>query len=127
MIPNHKQFIEAIKEKKKVSLRLYSKADSGVIDLTCAPLDYGPRAGIPDGVNRYSLWDYTSNTGSHILSLLPEQILGLSVLGAEFDPAEFGVPPAQWSIPRDWGLPSGAGMEKPSAGPAQTEKQPQRL
>ena len=75
MIPNHKQFIEAIQEKKKVSLRLYSKADSGVIDLACAPLDYGPGAGIPDGVNRYSLWDYTSNNGSHILSLLPEQEL----------------------------------------------------
>ena len=33
MIPNHKQFIEAIKEKKKVCLQFYSKADSGVIDL----------------------------------------------------------------------------------------------
>jgi hypothetical protein len=39
MIPNHKQFIEAINEKKRVSLRLYSTADSGVIDLICAPLD----------------------------------------------------------------------------------------
>ena len=40
MIPNHKQFIEAIGEKKKVSMRFYSKADSGIIDLVCAPLDY---------------------------------------------------------------------------------------
>ena len=106
MIPNHKQFIEAIGERKKVCLRLYSKADSGVIDLVCAPLDYGQGGEIKDGVNRYSLWDYTSNNGTHMLKLLPEQILQLNVLGSVFDPAEFGVPPPAWSIPRDWVPPS---------------------
>jgi hypothetical protein len=106
MIPNHKQFIAAIEEKKKVCLRFYSRADSGVIDLVCAPLDYGPGIGIPDGVNRYSLWDYTSNNGSHTLSLLPEQILGLQVLGEAFDPAEFGVRPSPWLVPRTWGSPA---------------------
>jgi hypothetical protein len=111
MIKNHEQFIEAIKEKKKVCLRFYSKADSGVIDLVCAPMDYGPGAGIPDGINRYSLWDYTSNNGSHTLSLLPEQVLDLRLLGEGFEPAEFGVPPLQWWIPRDWGSPSRAGTE----------------
>lgn len=115
MIPNHKQFIEALQEKNKVCLRFYSKADSGVIDLVCAPLDYGPGAGIPDGINRYSLWDYTSNNGSHTLSFLPEQILDLSVLGQAFDPAEFPVPPTGWSIQRDWGSPSRAGVEIRSA------------
>ena len=125
MIPNHKEFIEAIKEKKKVCLRFYSKADSGVIDLVCAPMDYGPGAGIQDGVNRYWLWDYTSNTGSPTLGLLPEQVLDLRVLGEVFDPAEFGVLPGAWSIPRDWGLPSGGGTEirtrnnlGPDGGPA---------
>lgn len=111
MIPNHKEFIEAIQEKRKVSLRLYSKADSGVIDLVCAPLDYGPRTGASGAVNQYLLWDYTSNSGSHLLEMLPEQILALSVLGAVFDPAAFGVPAQAWSIPRDWGLPCAAGTE----------------
>ena len=115
MIPNHKEFIQAIIEKKKVCLRLYSTADSGVIDLVCAPMDYGPGGGIQDGVNRYRLWDYTSNNGSHLLALMPEQILDLSVLGAPFDPAEFGAPPPAWSIPRDWGLPSGVGADIRSA------------
>lgn len=108
MIPNHKQFIEAIKDRKKVSLRLYSKADSGVIDLICAPLDYGPASVTPDGVNRYRLWDYSRNNGSNILSLLPEQILDLSVLGLTFDPTEFGNPAPEWAIPRDWGSPTAA-------------------
>ena len=106
MIPNHKQFIEAIKEKRKVCLRFYSKADTGVVDLVCAPMDYGPGAGIPDGVNRYSLWDYTSNNGSHTLSLLPGQVLDLRVLGEVFDPAQIEVASPQWSIPRDWGTQS---------------------
>lgn len=89
MIPNHKQFIEAINEKKKVRVRFYSKADSGVVDLVCAPMDYGPGAGVQDGVNRYWLWDYSSNNGSHTLSLLPAQILELRVQGEVFDPAQF--------------------------------------
>ena len=103
MIPNHKRFIEAIKERNKVCVRFYSKADSGVIDLVCAPMDYGPGAGIPDGVNRYSLWDYTSNNGSHTLSLLPEQVLDLRVLGEVFDPTQIDVRPPHWFIERDWG------------------------
>ena len=80
MIPNHIQFIEAIKAKTKVCVRFYSKADSGVIDLVCAPMDYGPGAGVQDGINRYSLWDYTSNNGSHTLG--PAAGTGLGLAGA---------------------------------------------
>ncbi|HWX23374.1 MAG TPA: hypothetical protein VN578_26025 [Candidatus Binatia bacterium] len=115
MIPNHKQFIGAIQEKKKVCLRFYSKADSGVIDLVCAPVDYGPAGEVRDGVNRYQFWDYSSNNGSHVLALLAEQILTLSVLGAVFDPAEFGRPSTAWSLPREWGAPAGTNIEIPSA------------
>ena len=115
MIPNHKQFLEAIQEKKKVCLRFYSKADSGVIDLICAPLDYGPGGGMQDGVNGYQLWDYSSNNGSHLLVLLPEQVIDLSILGTGFDPAELGALPAAWSVPRDWRAPSRAGSAIQSA------------
>src|SRR5690242_5379288 len=93
MIPNHKQFIEAIKEKKKVCLRFYSNADSGVIDLVCAPMDYGPGPDPNDGVNRYWFWDYTRNTGSSTLGLSPVQVLDLRILGESFDPADFNAPP----------------------------------
>ena len=103
MIPNHEQFIEAIQQKKKVALRFYSTADSQVIDLVCAPMDYGAAAEAPDGVNRYSLWDYTSNNGSHTLSLLPEQVLDIRVLGELFDPAQIDVRPQHWFVARDWG------------------------
>ncbi|HLH53063.1 MAG TPA: hypothetical protein VKY92_05550 [Verrucomicrobiae bacterium] len=92
MIPNHTQFIEAIKEKHKVCLRFYSRADSAVIDLVCAPMDYGRGADTNDGVNRYWFWDYSSNTGSQTLGLLPEQVLDVRILGELFDPAVFNAP-----------------------------------
>ena len=106
MIPNHTQFIEAIQAKKKVCVRYYSKADSGVLDRVCAPLDYGPGGEIEDGLNRYWLWDYAANTGPHTLGLVPEQIVDLQVLGEVFDPVQLDVRPPQWSIPRDWGAPA---------------------
>lgn len=59
MIPNHKQFIEAIKEKHKVCSRFYSIADGGVIDLVCAPMDYGPGAGVQEGVIRTSALSFS--------------------------------------------------------------------
>jgi hypothetical protein len=49
MIPNHKEFIEAINEKKKVRVRFYSQADSGLLDRVCAPMDYGPGGGLAEG------------------------------------------------------------------------------
>ncbi len=105
MIPNHKQFIAAIHGKKKVCVRFYSKADNGVLDRVCAPMDYGPGGAIEDGLNRYWLWDYGSNTGSHTLGLVPQQIMDLQVLGEVFDPAQLDARPPPWSVPRDWGSP----------------------
>jgi hypothetical protein len=102
MIPNHQQFIEAIQQRKKVYVRYYSKADSGVLDRVCAPMDYGPGGDIPDGLNRYWLWDYASNTGTRTLGLMSQQIVDLQVLGEVFEPADIGVRPVPWSTPRDW-------------------------
>jgi hypothetical protein len=117
MISNHYQFIEAIREKRKVNLRFYSKADSGVLDLVCAPLDYGLQAESPSEIKRYSLWDYASSNGSHTLNLLPDQVLDIRLLGDHFDPAEFGMQPTPWSVTRNWGA-SPPPSEPPPQGPA---------
>ena len=77
MIPKHSLFLEAINEKKKVCVRFYSKPDSGVLDRICAPMDYGPGAANQDGLNRYWLWDYASDAGSHALGLVAQQIVDL--------------------------------------------------
>jgi len=101
MIQNHAGFIEAINTKKKVWVRLYSPADKGVIERVCAPMDYGPGVEVSDGLNRYWLWDYARNADSRTLGLTPQQIVDLQVLGEVFDPADFGVQPWQWAVPRD--------------------------
>jgi hypothetical protein len=105
MIPKHTQFIEAIKEKKKISVRYYSHADSGVLDRICAPMNYGP-GDLHDGLNRYWFWDYASNTGVHALGLMPKQIEDLQVLGELFDPAEFTSNPFVVPAPAPGSLPA---------------------
>ena len=104
MIPNHPQFLAAIQDKKKVWVKFYSKADNGVLERSCAPMDYGPGGGTQDGLNRYWLWDYASDTGSHALSLLPQQIVDLQVLGEVFDPAQFIIGPLPASVAPAVGL-----------------------
>ncbi len=89
MIPNHAQFLAALADRKKVSVRFYSKADNGVLDHICAPMSYGPSTETNDGLNRYHLWDYASITDKHTLELLPQQIVEFSVLGKEFDISDF--------------------------------------
>lgn len=123
MIPNHKQFIDAITEKKKVCLRFYSKADTGVIDLVCAPMDYGPGPDAGNDVNRYWFWDYSSNTGSPTLGLLPEQVLDLRILGQGFDPADFNTPPVNVLLFPNLGAAQGSGAPIDSAPTARLEQQ----
>ena len=106
MIANHQGFIEAIHAKKKVCVRYYSMADSGVVDRVCAPVDYGPGNDNQDGLNRYWLWDSAGNPESHLLGLLGPEIVNIQVLGDVFDPAEVTPGSWPWSIPRNWAGPS---------------------
>jgi hypothetical protein len=99
MIPNHKQFIEAVRAKRKVWVRFYSQADGGVLDRVCAPMDYGPGGESQNGLHHYWLWDYTSSTSPHTLVLAPHQIVDLQVLGEVFDPAQLEVRPCSGPSP----------------------------
>lgn len=119
MIPNHDQFLAAIHDQKKVCVRFYSQPDSGVLDRVCAPMDYGPGGDTKDGLNRYWLWDYASNTGVHTLGLVPQQVLDLQVLGEVFDPASFIVGPMAVPAPPPCG-PAPAAVA--SAGSAASQK-----
>jgi hypothetical protein len=87
MIPNHEQFLQAVRDKKKVWVKYFSKADNAVVERTCAPMDYGPGVGTSDGLHRYILWNYSNHDGENTLSLLPKQIVSLDVLGEVFDPS----------------------------------------
>lgn len=106
MIPNHSEFIEAIGERTKLRVSFYSLADDGVLDHVFAPIDYGPGDGNTDGLNRYWLWDYTTNAAVRVTGLLPQEITELHVLREVFAPAEVGVQPWAFAVPRDWGSSS---------------------
>ena len=94
MIPNHTLFLEALKDKKKVRVQFYSKADGGVVDRVFAPMAYGPGGGEnADGLNRYWLWDSSGATAC-ALGLVPQQIVDLHMLGETFESSEFTSTPA---------------------------------
>ena len=104
MIPNHAQFLDAIREKKLIRIVFYSQPDAGTVDRECAPLDYGPETGAKDELNRYWIWDPTHTAGANPLGLLPGQIVSVRVLGTDFDPEKLGVGARPWCMPRDWGI-----------------------
>ena len=110
MIPNHPRFLEALNEKKKVRVRLYSVADNGVVDRVCAPMSYGLGVANQDGLNRYWLWDYASQTGTHTLGLLPQAIVDLQMLGEVFDPVAFAGEPSTVSAISEGALPPTTGI-----------------
>jgi len=103
MLPNHDQFIKAIQDRKKVCVQFFSRPDNAVLDRVCAPVDYGPGTGPADGLNRYVFLNYTDKTGAPLLSLVPQQITALQVLGDTFDPSAIPSPVTPWSVPREWG------------------------
>lgn len=52
----HKFFIDAIHNKKKLKIRFYSENDRGYIERICAPMDYAAGRAIKDGISRYWVW-----------------------------------------------------------------------
>lgn len=99
-------FVAAIHSRHKVRLTFYSKEDGAQIVRTCAPMDYGPSRRASNKTDRFHLWDYDSDTKSHVLSLLPDQITSMEVLSATFDPAEFvtwNIANYPWFVARNWG------------------------
>ena len=114
MIPNHERFLEAIADKKKVSVRFYSKADHGVLERVCAPLSYGQGVDSTDELNRYWFWDYAAAT--HPLGLLSEQIVALQLLGDGFDPAQFTTKPIMVPALPTGGSPPAAAVSSDGAG-----------
>ena len=103
MIPNHAQFLAAIRDKKLVRIVFYSQPDAGKVDRECIPLDYGSEPATKDPLNRYWIWDPASTAGANPLGLLPDQIASVLVLGKDFDPEKLSFGARPWCIPRVWG------------------------
>ncbi len=99
-------FIKAIREKRLVSVRFYSKEDGKVIERKCVPLDYGPSRRAKLKNNRFHFWDIESDKQNHVLSLNPEQIEMILILDDKFQPEKIVIwdtKKSRWLIERDWG------------------------
>lgn len=106
MHQEHQIFVEAIHSRTKIKLTFYSKEDGTLLVRTCAPMDFGPSRRALDKSNRYHFWDYDSDSKSHILSLLPNQISQIQVIRNSFDPAElitWSTKKSPWFLSRNWG------------------------
>lgn len=100
------KFISAIRNKQIVVLRFYSKEDVTIIQRTCAPMDFGPSRRAKIKNDRFHLWDYDSDTRSHILSLSPEQVVEIIVLDEHFNPEDivtWDTQKSSWFVERNWG------------------------
>jgi hypothetical protein len=100
------KFISAIRSKNKIRLAFFSKQDGREISRTCAPMDFGPSRKAANKVDRFHFWDYDSDTGSHTLSLQPQQISKMEIMLEQFEPATFvtwSTKSSPWFVERDWG------------------------
>ncbi len=99
-------FINAINTRVKIRLTFYSKEDGQHLTRLTAPMDYGPSRKAKNQDSRFHFWDYESDKGSHVLSLLPNQIVSMEETHESFNPSEFVTWPPNWFVSRDWGIHS---------------------
>lgn len=99
-------FTQAINTKSKLQVTFFSKEDNTFLTRLCAPFDIGPSNRNRDKVDRYHFWDYDSDTGSHTLSLIDEQVTDIKILDEKFEPSKiitWNFKPNSWHLQRDWG------------------------
>ena len=56
MHADHQVFLDAIANKRRLSVRFFDPKQKREHVRTCAPLDFGPLRGAKDGFERYQLW-----------------------------------------------------------------------
>ncbi len=98
----HDLFLESIKLRRKILISVNS-IEKGIIKRDCIPFDFGPSKRFHDTRNRYHFYDLNSPDGSHVLSILPEQLLEIDILDEVFVPSDYVTwRPTRWFIKRDW-------------------------
>lgn len=100
---NYDKFISAVSNLKVVEVTFDSN-EKGVIKRKCIPFDYGPsRRNMSPNPDRFHFYDLDSPEGEHTLSILPEQLISITILAESFNPATYVTWTPNWFIRRDWG------------------------
>ncbi len=97
-----KDFLEAINNKLILQITFDSK-EKGIIKRTCVPFDFGPSRKYKDGLDRYHFLDLDSPDGKHNLSILPDQVINMTLTNNNFNPSDYISWTPNWHISRDWG------------------------
>lgn len=95
-------FIQAINEMKIVDLT-FKSYEKGIIKRRCIPFDFGPSRKYKDGLDRYHFYDLDSPDANHNLSILPNQVINISLTETIFNPGDFITWKTNWFVKRDWG------------------------
>ncbi len=96
-------FLKAIEEKKKIEVT-FNCQSKGRVTRICIPFDFGPsRRNLKVNPERYHMHDLDSPDGEHTLSILPDQLLAITILDEHFKPSDYVSWVPNWFIKRDWG------------------------
>ena len=85
---DHKIFIQAIKDKKKVLIEQLIGAERKKQTKVCRPLFYIP-ASDQDGCAHYYFWDGEKGVKGDMFWVAPAQIVSIEPTQESFDPADF--------------------------------------
>ena len=96
-------FISALESTSLVELTFNSK-EKGEITRICAPMDYGPWARSSSNEDRYHFVSVDSSSGTHPISITPEQVVHMEVLEKKFSLKELVRWQPNWHYARDWGM-----------------------
>ena len=98
------KFLQAIHEKRYLSVDFIAKEDNLLRNRKCVPFDYGESRRYKDGKDRFHFLDLNSPDGKHNLSILPEQVKKVEILDESFEPKDYISWTPNWIVERDWGV-----------------------
>ena len=105
MHPHHDIFVQAIKFRRKILLKYFSKKGTPLQARLCVPMDYSKSLGT-DTYDCYHFWDFKYGMTRFPLILFSNQITAMEVVEQFFDPKEFvtwDTKKLGWFMKRDWG------------------------
>lgn len=98
----HPIFLKAIESKSLLQL-CFNSIEKGQIVRRCIPFDFGPSNRYKDGNDRYHFYDLDSPDGKHNLSILPNQVVEITLVEETFEPGDYVKWTPKWHVARDWG------------------------
>jgi len=100
---NHEKFLQAIHNKRILQVE-FDSYEKWIIVRHCIPFDFWPsrRKNLKENPDRYHFYDLDSPEQKHNLSIIPEQLIELSVTEDDFDPATYIKRTPNRFVERDW-------------------------